>query len=209
MIFVCKRTFAPDTVSTVVRHDFETATTTGYLFSDKNLPIHYALLEIPIHFRSITHPLLVPILTGVQMLEEATFGAVYVNDMLADIEGSTGFHDWESVRSGTDAGHHGDYRALSRDLGRTASKFALLKSSILSIRAMHEFLSRELKSYRSWIPEENWKDYSESTKTLNERLDYMASHIEYLLLYRGIETRLQVQQSVVSRDGMVMIFRQY
>jgi hypothetical protein len=144
------------------------------------------------------------------MLEEFTFTLVFVDRMITDIEDGTGFNDYDAIES--DSGQSDsfqDYRALSRDLGKAASKFASTKTAVLGIKAMYEFLSQELKSYQSWIPEEKWQDYTESTRTLIERTGYTASHIEHLLLYRGIEMRLQVQQSVVRINSLTIIPMQY
>jgi len=210
VIFVFKSTFAECAFITILRHDFETATTVGYLLSSTTAPVHHILLGIPAQFRALTHPLLVPNLTVEQMLEEATFTLAFVDSMITDIEDGAGFNDYNAIES--DSGQSDsfqDYRALSRDLGGAASKFAYLKSRILTVKAMHKFLSQELKSHRSWIPEEKRQDYTESTRTLIERAGYKASHIEHLLLYRGIEMRLQVQQSVVSITDLTIIPMRY
>lgn len=172
--------------------------------------MHHVLLRIPTQFRALMHPLLIPVLIGEQMLEEATFDLDTVDSMIADIEEGTGFNDYAPIEP--DSGQSDcfqDYRALSRNLGKVASKFAGTKSAILGIKAMYEFLSQELKSYQSWIPEEKWQDYTESTRTLIERAGYTTSHIEHSLLYRGIEMRLQVQQSVVRITSLTIIHMQY
>jgi hypothetical protein len=206
VILVCNRTIARSTVSIVVRHDFETEITKGYIFSEMTTMIHHALLGIPQQFQGLTHPLLVPSLIVELMLSAASGLQASIDDDLADIARATGFHDGEGYEF---IGGLQDYRQISKDLGRVATRFAFAKSRILGIKATHEFCSRNLRSCESWIPEDKWDNYRESTRILLERSEYVASHIEHLLMYRCIEMRLQVQQSVVSTASMAVIPKQY
>lgn len=190
----------------VLRHDFETDITVGYLLSQQYSKIHHGLLGIPQQFRTLAHPLLVPFLIGEQILEQASIEQDSVDDDLIDIEMATGFNDYSLNEH--DGGPQ-DYRKLSKGLGAAASKYAQLKSRLSAFKAMYEFLSRELKSYQSWIPKDKWQIYMKSTRALVKRAEYTASHIEHLLMYRGLEMRLQVQQNVVSTDSLAVNFEQY
>jgi hypothetical protein len=194
--FVCRRTDDSRNVNIVLRHDFETDITVGYLLSEGSTIIHHALLGIPQQFRIQAHPLLVPFLIAELMLAVVSIHQNHLDRDVFEIEKATGFGGYSVATS--DIGPQ-DYRNLSKDLGRVATRFAREKARLLALKAMYEFCSRQLKSYRSWIPTYKWENYAETTRTLVERAEYTASHMENLLFYRGIEMRLEVQQNVVSR----------
>jgi hypothetical protein len=195
VIIVCKRMQSRGLISTTLRHNFESGITTGYIVSHPWHTIHDALLGVPEQFRYQNHPLLIPLLMVERMLKEMAEDYEDNDANVHQIEKSTGFNnytgredDYQSV----------DYRQLAKRLGKTASHYAFTKTSLMAVKLSHEFCLQQLKSCQSWIPEDKWKDYRETTARLVERAEYNASHIEHMLVYRGLEMRLQAQQNVVS-----------
>jgi hypothetical protein len=137
------------------------------------------------------------------MLEVCSVEQFGTHRNLNKIEYGTGFHS-NGLWAESDK-HPQDYRKISKDLGRVASDIAFVKSKILGVKFLHEFCSQHLKSCPSWIPKAKWENYSESTRILLERVEYTTGHIESLLIFCGLEMRLQVQQNVVSIDNMAVI----
>ncbi len=202
VIFVSKRSDHSCNITLVLRHDFEMDITVGYILSDKHSPIYHALLGIPQQFRVQTHPLLVPFLIVEQMLAEASWDGNYAENDIFKIEKATG----HSYSLPSDVSSQ-DFRNLSKDLGRAATYFALLRSRILAFKATHELFSRQLNSSQSWVPKDKWANYVEPTRILAERAEFTASHIEHLLLHRGLEMRLQAQQNLVRTYIVTVISR--
>lgn len=206
MVFVFRRTWSRSTIATVVRHDFETNITVGFIFSDAQARIHHALLGIPQQFRILAHPLLVPFLIGEHMLAEASIIQDVIDEDIIDIEKATGFNNYALTTSNIGLQ---DYRQLSKKLGYSASFFAYQKARLLALEATHKFCSQQLISWQSWIPKDKWEIYTEPTRILLERAEYTASQIGHALLYRGLEMRLQVQQNVVSINTVSVVFGWY
>jgi hypothetical protein len=196
--FVCRRGYDASSIGTVLHHDFETGTTVGYILSHPKFSIHDALLGVPEQFRFQTHPLLIPLLMVERMLGHTSREYDDVECDVSDIEDATGFHGFyeHTIPNNGNA----DYRQLAKQLGRCTSRTAFCRSQILAAKLVNELCLRDLKSCQSWIPEDKWQDYKETTARLVERAEYNASNIEHALLFRGLEMRLQAQQNVVSKN---------
>lgn len=205
VMFVCRRTDDSRNVNIVLRHDFETGITVGYLLSEGSAVIYPALLGIPQLFRIQAYPPLVPFLTVELMLAAVSTYQNYSDHSIFEIEKATGFNGYSVAKSEVTQ----DYRKLSKDLGKAVVFFAHEKARLLTLKAMYELCSRQLKSFQPWIAKDKWDKYAEPTKALLERAEYTASHIEHLLYYRGAEIRLQALQNVVRIHSMSMILMQY
>jgi hypothetical protein len=115
---------------------------------------------------------------------------------LQEIENATGFKQHETPSEY--AGIPRDYRQVSKNLGRVGALYAFSQTRLLAIKLMNDFCLRQLTSCQSWIPKGKWRKHKEVTNALVERTEYNSSHIQHMLIYQGLEMRLQTQQNVAS-----------
>ena len=97
LVFVYHRSNNDGTISAVLKYDFETNITVGYVLLGPRISADEVHAAIILHFLSFPHPLVIPTtiaeLTAADLLREMTL----VHLGLAKIEQDTGFGDWKDA----------------------------------------------------------------------------------------------------------------
>jgi hypothetical protein len=115
------------TICFILRHDFDTGITVGYISSRNEFRIHDTLLRIPHHFRRYNHPLLIPLLIVERMLKEPSSDYDLNDQAIYEVEVATGFHSFTGV---TTKDPNPDYRQLAKQLGKAASSYTFARTTV-------------------------------------------------------------------------------
>src|SRR5271154_3032523 len=94
VILVCRSMNSLYTICSIIRHNFETGITVGYISSRTEFRIHDTLLGIPQHFRLHNHPVLIPLLMMERMLKEPSRDYGVNDQAIYEVEVATGFHSF-------------------------------------------------------------------------------------------------------------------
>ena len=175
-----------------------TDTTSGYIMTRTS----EALEELPFQYLKCKHPLLLPVLMieiSVEDLEEQIDECF---EKLRHIEKQTGF--------GTEGTNYAsDYQALVRDLGKMSSTFLYKQSALRKNLLRLNFFRDKLHYMDMNLPDHCKEKLSKHSISLQRRIEWITSSIEHMLLYGGIQERIQSQQTVVSSLLLALISKLY
>jgi hypothetical protein len=148
------------------------------------------LKKMPSQYLACSHPLLLPVLMIEEVLNYTLIRLLRIHGILSEIEGQTGFGDIEPRQVQ-------DYQTLVRALGKQNSIFAYTQAVVYSAQLHLRFLQQKLHRLDNQLPDMHKQKLEDHSISLRERMEFLASNIEHMLLYYGIEMRLETQKTVV------------
>lgn len=199
LVFVLRKSGDVASISTILRYDPQTNVTGGvfYIHTSSIRPDYFK--KMPDQFINCSHPLLLPLL-AIELTLDAKVNHLtrYAGELIA-IENRTGY-GVNPLRG--ESNLPSDYRALVRKLGLAHSKLYLALAAIAGSRLSIQFIRQKLHHIHQFLPEESQRKLNFPCQMLDERIEFLLSNTEYLLVLGGLKEQMEAQQTVVSMPGL-------
>jgi hypothetical protein len=196
IVFINRGSYIRGSISSILRYDPLTNITCGYMITDFNyfdLSRRMDLSFFPAQFLACPHPILLSILAIEQTVAERSISLDKVYNNLVQVEQMTGFTVDEQIKS-----EKLDFPTMVRRLGETHLLFSNIDNAMRALEIAVVMFKRKLEYMDGDVSTDAMREkLSRYVPRLRDRIDYLQSMIQHLLLYSNMSARLQVQQQVL------------